>query len=124
MSAAPNDVGRNRFGFITGKKIGNAIKRNRARRLMREAVRLRLPNIKQGWDLVWVARTPIAEADFEAVGRAVDEALTRSRLRISGGAETGGAQSRIIDIGEGKAKGPSVARSPNIGEPAPTPEKE
>ncbi len=42
-----------RWGFITSKRVGNAVKRNRARRLMREAVRV-LP-VVDGWDVVLVA---------------------------------------------------------------------
>src|SRR4051794_15783423 len=63
LNAAPNNLQITRCGFITGKKIGNAVKRNRARRLIREAVRLRLPLIRPGWDLVWIARPSIVEAD-------------------------------------------------------------
>ncbi|MEO8288726.1 MAG: ribonuclease P protein component [Chloroflexota bacterium] len=115
LNAARNGQDVVRCGFITGKKIGNAVKRNRARRLIREAVRRRLPEIKAGWDLVWIARAPIEGASFEAVCRAVDDLLQRSRVvaplagsetgaphnsqnkPISQRAETVGAQSRIID---------------------------
>lgn len=80
LNAARNDVGSNRFGFITGKKVGNAVSRNRARRLIREAVRLRIPLIKPGWDLVWIARAGIADKKLEAVAQAVDDLLRRARL--------------------------------------------
>lgn len=45
-----------RVGITTSKKIGNAVKRNRARRVIREAVRELLPNIKKGNDIIIVAR--------------------------------------------------------------------
>ncbi|MFI3325100.1 MAG: ribonuclease P protein component [Clostridia bacterium] len=45
-----------RVGITTSKKIGNAVKRNRARRIIRESIREILPNIKEGYDLVLVAR--------------------------------------------------------------------
>ena len=75
LNAAPNGQEGNRFGFVTGKKVGGAVERNRARRLIREAVRLKLPLLKPGYDLVWVARPSINEADFTAVQAAIDEAL-------------------------------------------------
>ena len=56
LNAARNGEETVRCGFITGKKVGKAVQRNRARRLIREAVRKRLPDIAPGWDLVWIAR--------------------------------------------------------------------
>ncbi|MDQ3929233.1 MAG: ribonuclease P protein component, partial [Chloroflexota bacterium] len=96
LNAARNGSDVVRCGFIAGKKVGNAVKRNRARRLMKEAVRHRLHTVKPGWDLVWIARAPIVEADFGAVGQCVDDILHRSRLRAIAETETAAPQSRII----------------------------
>jgi ribonuclease P protein component len=96
LNAAPNGLPITRFGFITGKKIGNAVKRNRARRLIREAIRLRLHLLKTGWDLVWIARGSIVDADAQAVSEAVDEALRRGKLYASPAGETAGAGPRIL----------------------------
>lgn len=46
----------NRIGITTSKKIGKAVVRNRARRVIREAYRSVEPKTKPGWDLVIVAR--------------------------------------------------------------------
>ena len=100
LNAAPNDADSVRCGFIAGKKVGNAVKRNRARRLIREAVRLQLPGIKPGWDLVWIARASIVEVDASAVSEAVDEVLRRSKLLTSQSPETATHASRIISIEE------------------------
>ena len=100
LNAAPNDLDIIRFGFVAGKKVGNAVKRNRARRLMKEAARLRLPHIKPGYDLVWVARQSIEGASLETVQEAVDAALQRGKLFAPAdraNAATGDAFSRIID---------------------------
>ena len=79
LNAAPNAEGVVRCGFITGKKIGKAVERNRAKRLIREAIRLRLPHVTPGYDLVWIARAPIAGATLWDVLAAVDNLLKRSR---------------------------------------------
>ena len=46
-----------RFGITTSKKTGNAVKRNRSRRLIRESFRLLAGEIKPGYDFIFVART-------------------------------------------------------------------
>ncbi len=54
-----------RFGFITSKRVGNAVKRNRARRLMREAVRQSDLAQTQGWDIVLVAHSRITSPEIK-----------------------------------------------------------
>lgn len=80
LNVAPNGFSAVRCGFITGKKIGGAVERNRARRLMKEAIRLRLPLIKPGFDLVFIGRGAIVEAKGDAVARDIDSILNRGRL--------------------------------------------
>lgn len=45
-----------RVGITASKKIGNAVKRNRARRLLRESIRVLYPQLKPGYDFVLVSR--------------------------------------------------------------------
>jgi ribonuclease P protein component len=76
----PDPAGVTRSSFITGKKIGGAVERNRARRQMREAVRALRPQIAGGWDLVWIARPSIHNQEFGRISGAVQECLRRARL--------------------------------------------
>lgn len=48
-----------RLGITAGKKIGGAVQRNRAKRLITAAFRECLPNINNGCDIVFVARSKI-----------------------------------------------------------------
>ena len=52
-----NRLRRNRVGLTASTKLGNAVKRNRARRRMRELYRLNADRLRPGWDLILVART-------------------------------------------------------------------
>lgn len=45
-----------RVGYTITKKIGNAVTRNRLRRMMKEVYRLNFHNIKEGYDLVFIAK--------------------------------------------------------------------
>lgn len=54
--AVKNRAGFCRAGITTSKKIGNAVARNRARRVIREAYRVLLPAVAGHYDLVFVAR--------------------------------------------------------------------
>ena len=58
-----------RLGVITSSKVGGAVVRNRARRLLREAFRLHQHDLAQALDLVLIARPSIAKKGFSEVER-------------------------------------------------------
>ena len=65
LYARPNRLGINRVGITTGKKLGHAVVRNRARRRLREVYRLNEALFKPGYDIVIVARHRCVTADFQ-----------------------------------------------------------
>ena len=83
LCALPNDLTYSRFGFAASKRIGKAVDRNRARRRMREAVRLCRGTLAEGWDLVFVARPPIVYASYAEIVRAIQKLLSQAKLRKS-----------------------------------------
>ena len=64
LYARPNRLEQNRVGITTGKKLGHAVVRNRARRRLREVYRLNEHLFKPGYDIVVVARNRCVSADF------------------------------------------------------------
>ena len=59
-----NRLGHNRLGVTVSVKLGHAVVRNRARRRLREVYRLHTPELKQGYDIILVARTRTAYAPW------------------------------------------------------------
>ena len=65
LQALATEPGSLRLGFTVTKKVGNAVVRNRARRRMKEAARLALPDLGlSGWDLVLIGRDGTGKRDF------------------------------------------------------------
>ena len=51
-----NRLGHNRLGLTASVKLGSAVVRNRCRRRLREVYRLHSGQLRQGWDIILVAR--------------------------------------------------------------------
>ena len=58
--ALKNRLPHNRYGITASKKIGGAVERNRAKRVILASFRELLPHISGGYDFVFVARTKTA----------------------------------------------------------------
>jgi ribonuclease P protein component len=63
------EAARSRLGVVTSRRLGNAVARNRARRLLRETFRLHQHNLAKPVDLVLVARPSIVGKGLAAVER-------------------------------------------------------
>lgn len=64
-----------RFGITTGKKIGKAVKRSRARRVIRAAYYELYPEMNTGYDIVFVARGKTPFVKSQVVCKAMKQHL-------------------------------------------------
>ncbi|MBN1303831.1 MAG: ribonuclease P protein component [Anaerolineales bacterium] len=69
-----------RVGIAAGRSVGNAVRRNRAKRLMRAAMAPLLPVVKPGWNLVLIARQSLLEKKTPEISAALTELLERAQL--------------------------------------------
>lgn len=74
------DPVRVRVGIAAGRMIGTAVHRNRAKRLLREAMRTLIPHIASSLDLILIARPGLASASLEETHRALINLLQRARI--------------------------------------------
>ncbi len=69
-----NNMNYNRIGCTVSKKVGNAVVRNRVKRLIKESYRL-TENVKKGYDIIFVARVRMKDANYEIVKKNISYLL-------------------------------------------------
>ena len=77
MRARRTDGEVTRIGLSTPRGLGGAVKRNRLRRRLREAIRVRYPSLPAGWQLLVSARLEAADASVAELGVAFERLLAR-----------------------------------------------
>jgi len=73
-----------KVGFVASKKLGNAVKRARAKRRLRALFLKVAPRLKEG-EFILVAKPPVLEAPFSDMLKAMERALRRLDIGERGG---------------------------------------
>ena len=81
LFARPNGMTQSRLGITTTRRLGNAVIRNRARRLVREAYRTQRDGMPQGLDLVVVVRKPLLRRGAAELGTLLQDAAAEADCR-------------------------------------------
>jgi ribonuclease P protein component len=71
----PNGRDQDRYGISTGRRLGNAVVRNRVRRRLREILRHAPNDTEHGWDILIVARPATTQASFDELRIALERLL-------------------------------------------------
>jgi ribonuclease P protein component len=79
----PNELDISRFAVSAGRSIGNAVQRNRAKRVIRSALAIYTEKVNSGWDIIILARRAISKAKFLEISRAL-YGLFKSAQLING----------------------------------------
>lgn len=80
LYVAKGRKGRVRLGITATKKLGTAVKRNRAKRVVTAAFRQCVGNISPGYDFVVVARTRILDMKSTAVAERLKASLKEAGI--------------------------------------------
>jgi ribonuclease P protein component len=76
-----NGTDKTKFGFVVSKKVSKlAVKRNKAKRRMREIVRLRKEEIKKGLSIIFIALPLISNAEYSEIKKDIESLLNKGEL--------------------------------------------
>jgi ribonuclease P protein component len=71
-----------RFAVTAGLSVGSAVRRNRAKRLLRAALQDLVENIKTGYDCVLIARKPLASSTCSATQEALRSLFAQAGISL------------------------------------------
>ncbi len=81
LKVAHNDLNVTRFGFMVGIKVSKkAVVRNRVRRQISEVIRLVMPKIASGYDVLVIVKPSVVGKDYKDIEEVALGALKRSKL--------------------------------------------
>lgn len=75
-----NGLDHNRYGIVTSKQLGNAVTRNRVKRVIREVIRHFHPQLGSGVDVVIIARKAIVTQPYAVIRQALAETMAKAGL--------------------------------------------
>jgi ribonuclease P protein component len=78
--ALENDGTESHVGMAASRTVGGAVKRNRAKRLLRAAMQSVIASVAPGWDIVLIARPALVASDSFEVRQALLHLLRRAQL--------------------------------------------
>lgn len=96
------DPVQNRYAVVAGKRVGNAVHRNRAKRLVREALRALHPRVRPGHDMVVIIRGTTDElSGFEIALASMTKIFSKANIFERNAPNQTGATAATVDASNG-----------------------
>jgi ribonuclease P protein component len=76
----PSPDDQTQIGIIAGRSVGKAVQRNRAKRMLREALRTLLPQLEPGWKVILISRQPILFAESTEIQDTLNQLFKKAKL--------------------------------------------
>jgi ribonuclease P protein component len=80
LVVAPNGKNISRLGVSASRAVGGAVARNRAKRRLREVFRKYWPRVEPGWDIISIARSATAEAEWKSLCESIAGLLKQAGI--------------------------------------------
>ena len=87
VRAMSNNLNCSRYGISVSKRIGNAVVRNRIKRILREI--LRVSSLSPGWDIILIARRAAAKSNYHQLQQSINNLLSRMHIKVEQCEKTG-----------------------------------
>ena len=84
IGVCENDLGRNRYGIVTGRRLGIAVERNRVKRRLRALLMELHSELRQGYDIVLLPRRDVLWQPFNQLRRILRELFKQAQLMVTG----------------------------------------
>ena len=82
VCASPNGLGQTRLGAASTRRLGGAVRRNRQKRLVREAFRLTKHELPQGLDIVVLPKVPWRDPTLDELKIELLENVRRAAAKL------------------------------------------
>jgi len=81
LKIGKNSFKKSRFGFVVSQKISKkATERNKVKRRLREIVRKKLPSIKEGMDIILIAKPEIENKEHQEIKKLIDKLFEKAKI--------------------------------------------
>jgi ribonuclease P protein component len=81
LKLVKNNLPQSRFGFIVGTKVSKrATLRNKLKRRLRELIRMKMEEIKTGYDIILIAQPGLEDRDFWELEEITNKIFSRAKI--------------------------------------------